>query len=420
MTESTFERYVDRLAAARFVAFGNLTRDDLINHIRRIDSAVAEIQGHGFEPTPFESHPELATAVGLAEGMQLWVKDETENVSGSHKARHLFTAALEESINPSGDGPLAIASCGNAALGAAIIAAAVSRELEVYVPQWANDAVVAEIESLGARVLRIDRHPDVPGDPAHHAMVCAIDAGATPFSCQGTETPAAIDGGRTIAYEMIDRLLADDDLARIDRLFVQVGGGALGTALVTGLAGLENLATTPVVHVVQPVGNHPLAVAWDTLARELLQLCPDPQGWGIDNLSRSDSASEIGARGSDFGREITRRLRNSPQHYMRPWPTEPQSVATGILDDVTYDWVDLMEAMLCTGGHPIVCPEDDLRRAHGLARRHSEIAVCPTGSAGLAGLLTLLREAPDAIAQGERVAVLFTGHQRAGDPDSLA
>ena len=60
--------------------------------------------------------------------------------------------------------------------------------------------------------------------------------------------------------------------ARLDRLFVQVGGGALATAVVTGLAaavGRGDLARMPRVHAVQPEGNHPLVRAWDTLVLEV-------------------------------------------------------------------------------------------------------------------------------------------------------
>ena len=57
---------------------------------------------------------------GLPHGIELWVKDETTNVSGSHKGRHLFGVAVREALAPSGEGPWAIASCGNAALAASV------------------------------------------------------------------------------------------------------------------------------------------------------------------------------------------------------------------------------------------------------------------------------------------------------------
>ena len=100
------------------------------------------------------------------------------------------------------------------------------------------------------------------------------------------------------------------------------------------------------------------------------------------------------------------------------------SYASGILDDITYDWVDIVEAMLASGGWPLVASEDDLQRAHRLAHRHTSIDVCPTGASGLGGLVSLTA-ASDAsgstgVSPGERVAVLFTGRMRPGDPWPLA
>jgi threonine synthase len=413
---SSFEQYLDRLDVARLVDDGTISRADLVGVIQRLDAAVAEIDGHGFEPTPFEQQPRLREAVGLSDGIQLWVKNETGNVSGSHKARHLFGVAIRESVVPSGDGAWAIASCGNAALGASVVAAAAGHDLEVFVPTWANDAVVGHMEGLGARVVRTDREPGVLGDPTHHAMVAAVAGGATAFSCQGTETPAAIDGGRTIAYEMVDTLAAHDAPAapRLDRLFVQVGGGALGTAVVTGLARSE-LEALPLVHVVQPVGNHPLVRAWDTLLAELTGATVEPTVGG-----RLHAAEELGVLDDPAIREALARLTANPATYMRAWDDEPTSYASGILDDVTYDWMQLIEAMLRTGGFPIVATEAALREAHRVAHRHTDIPVCPTGAAGLGGLMTLHENEPGAIVDGERIAVLFTGRMRPGDPDPLA
>ena len=424
---STFERYSDRLEAHRLVEAGAVSAAALEVAVRQLDDAVARVEGNGFEPTPFAPAPDLAEAVGLG-GAELWVKDETGNVSGSHKARHLFGVALAHRLADTGAGaeapPYAIASCGNAALAAAVVARAVGRPLDVFVPTWANDAVAARITELGGRVVRCEREPGVPGDPAHHAMLAAIDAGAVPFSCQGTETPAAIDGGRTLAWEMTDELIEhySGPPARLDRLFVQVGGGALATAVVTGLAAAVargDLARLPVVHAVQPSGNHPLVRAWDRLASELLDEPPP-----LSNSARAAAAGAIGPMEGGPLRAVVRRLHAHPSRYMRVWEQEPVSYASGILDDITYDWVDIVEAMLASGGWPLVASEDDFRRAHRLAHRHTSIDVCPTGASGLGGLLALTAASDDSgvagVSPGERVAVLFTGRMRPGDPDPLA
>ena len=210
---STFEQFAPRLEVHRLVETGELPADRLVSAVRELDAAVARVEGHGFERTPFGPSPELADAAGIGTA-ELWVKNEIGNVSGSHKARHLFGVALAHRLADADAGaeapPYAIASCGNAALAAAVLSRAVGRRIDVFVPTWANDAVVARITELGGRVVRCEREPGVSGDPAHHAMLAAIEAGAVPFSCQGTETPATIDGGRTLAWEMVDSLVEHD------------------------------------------------------------------------------------------------------------------------------------------------------------------------------------------------------------------
>jgi hypothetical protein len=83
---------------------------------------------------------------------------------------------------------------------------------------------------------------------------------------------------------------------------------------------------------------------------------------------------------------------------MWPWEEPRPSVATGILDDETYDWVAVVRGMLKTGGFPIVVGEEELIDA----RRRAGDRVSATGAAGLAGLLQLERV-------GESQLVLFTG-----------
>ncbi len=95
---------------------------------------------------------------------------------------------------------------------------------------------------------------------------------------------------------------------------------------------------------------------------------------------------------------------------MWPWEEVPHSIAEGILDDETYDWLAVLRGMAATGGTTVVADEQTLSEANRMASETTGIAVSHTGSAGLAGLLHLKREG--AIATGARVGVLFTGVQR--------
>jgi hypothetical protein len=95
---------------------------------------------------------------------------------------------------------------------------------------------------------------------------------------------------------------------------------------------------------------------------------------------------------------------------MWPWEGEPKSIARGILDDETYDWLAVVRGMMATGGHPVVVDENVLERAHEVGRMATRIDVDHTGTSGLAGFLAM-RDRGE-VGPEERVAVLFTGAQR--------
>lgn len=316
----------------------------------------------GFAVTPYAVAPNVSDAVGR----EVWIKDETGNVGGSHKGRHLVTillhlrAAEELGVAPYGTvrPPLAIASCGNAAIAAATLAARVGWTLRVFVPDWADDTVVRILDGLGAEITRCPRRPDDPaGDPAVLRFREAVAAGALPFSVQGPENALCLDGGRTLGWE-----LADADTPP-ERVLVQVGGGAFAACVGWGLGPGTRLDT------VQTGGCAPLARAWD----------------------RSDGVpdDQLGQRWDQL---------------MTPWP-DPHSAADGILDDETYDWLGDIEVMRRSGGRPIVATERQVLDAHDLAQT-TAIPVSATGSAGLAGLLA------DPGDPTERVAVVFSGITR--------
>jgi threonine synthase len=93
---------------------------------------------------------------------------------------------------------------------------------------------------------------------------------------------------------------------------------------------------------------------------------------------------------------------------MWAWEEEPHSLADGILDDETYDWIGILNGMSDTGGFPVVADEEAVVRSHQLATQFTDISVSPTGSAGLAGVL----QVRDAIANDERIVVVFSGVAR--------
>jgi hypothetical protein len=91
---------------------------------------------------------------------------------------------------------------------------------------------------------------------------------------------------------------------------------------------------------------------------------------------------------------------------MRAWPN-PHSLADGILDDETYDWIADVDVMRASGGRPVVAGEADIVRAHELALA-AGFDVSPTGSAGLAGVLA----ARGQLDAGERLLLIMSGVAR--------
>jgi threonine dehydratase len=203
-----------------------------------------------------------------------------------------------------------------------------------------------------------------------------VAAGAVPFGVQGTENAWCLDGGRVIGWEIVHQLGAD----ALTKMFVQVGGGAfaagIGEAFV--LSGLHSALIT-----VQTHGCAPLERAWRMAAT-------------------TGGTANAGPRWAEC---------------MWPWESEPASLADGILDDETYDWVAVCDAMTKTGGFPVVSPEADVVAAYAMAHRATSIDVSPTGSAGLAGLITL--RAAERVAASERVGVVFSGIRRGVDLPAL-
>ena len=387
-----FLRYRSLLRFSHVARARGLDDDDVRELITDLDARVAAVEGHGFRATPFARSAELGRRLGCSPRGGVWVKDETGNVSGSHKARHLMGLALHlETVSrlgltrPGPQPPLAIASCGNAALAAAVVARAAGRTLEVFVPADADLAVVTRLKELDARITTCPRGEGANGDPTHRRLRAAIAEGALPFTCQGSDNGLAIEGCETLGWEIVDALRASG--GHLDRVIVQVGGGALASAVARSLreaVALGAMSAVPRIDTVQTEGAAPLRRAYERVAAR------------IGSGERREDAVRYAA---------THRSR-----FMWPWEQEPRSVARGILDDETYDWIAVVDAMLATGGSPLVVGEERLEEANALGRQSTGIDVDHTGSAGLAGLLALAQEG--SIGTDERVAVLFTGARR--------
>ncbi len=369
-----FLAYREYLAVDAYGASLGLDTTERIAIIQELDDAVRSVDGTGFVRTPMKRADALSDELGFTADGGIWIKDETHNVAGSHKARHLFTelvylvmterADVAPWKSPTERPILAIASCGNAAIAASTLAAAVKWPIAVHVPEASAPSVISKLESLHADIRvcpRLDSDP--AGDPCVLRFREEVAAGAIPFGVQGTENAWCLDGGRTIGWELLKEIGH-----RVDRIFIQVGGGAFASSIASSM---RNVGTHPKLHAVQTEGCAPLSRAWD-------------------RAKATGGTRDAGSRWSEC---------------MWAWEEEPHSLADGILDDETYDWIGILNGMSDTGGSPVVASEVAVIRAHELASQFTEIKVSPTGSAGLAGVLQMRHE----IADDERIVVVFSG-----------
>ncbi len=415
-----FVRWRQRLHAWHLAEQNGWTDEQFVELVERLDVAVRQFDGgRGFVITPLSPSADLAECLGMSE--PVWVKDETGNVSGSHKARHLFGVLLllEVAGGAWAQRPLAIASCGNAALAAAVLAKAAGRVLDVYIPGDANPRVVERLSSLGAHIHVCERQAGEAGDPCFLRFLEGVQEGSIAFACQGPENGFAIEGGETLGWELAAELAQHQQ--GLDRLFVQVGGGALGSAVARGVGQAVSgqwLPWQPKLHPVQALGAYPLARAYERIARGMDRALGVTEPDQDEADGSKPAVDHRAARAARLARSwqdpavqgVFARAVRDRQSVMWPWEDAPHSIAHGILDDETYDWVVLLRHTFASGGYPVVVTEAQLEQANSLAHATTGIPVCPTGSAGLAGLLALRHV--DAVAADEATAVLFTGITR--------
>ncbi|EJW10990.1 Threonine synthase [Rhodovulum sp. PH10] len=381
--ENPFLRYRSWLTPYRLARAAGLSDEAYKEIVKELDEKLITVDGRGFRITPMAAQPALARAVGLHG--PLLVKNETGNVAGSHKARHLmgvliFLRVLEAARLPAAasvkDKRLAIASCGNAALAAAVVARAADKPLDVFIPPDAEASVVARLRDLGAAIKICERRPSETGDPCVSAFRAAVAGGALPFGVQGPDNGLAVEGARTLAFEIAEFFARDATTSNNPgTLAVQVGGGALASALAQGFAlaaRAKVLSRAPRLLVVQTEGCAPLARA----------------------VSRADGVDPAEAA-------------RARSRFMWPWEQTPTSLAHGILDDETYDWLEILKSIRSTGGAACVVDEETVAKAHALGRAHTGIDVSATGTAGLAGVIASAK----ALGDGP-VTVIFSGVER--------
>jgi threonine dehydratase len=186
-----------------------------------IDSAARRLRegaGAFLRQTPLWKLP--ASAFGIeVPGVELWLKLEHMQVSGSFKARGMMNRLLANDIPESG---VVVASGGNAGIATAAAAKALGVRCQVFLPGVSPEAKRARLRALGAEVIVVgELYPDALAA----CLTRQRETGA--LLTHAYDQPEVVAGAGTLGVE----IEAEGGLP--DSVLVSVGGGGL----IGGLAG---------------------------------------------------------------------------------------------------------------------------------------------------------------------------------------
>ena len=215
----------------------------LINRFRAVlpVSEATPVVTLGEGSTPLLEAPRLSERLGI----EIWLKWEASNPTGSYKDRGM-TVAVSKAVEE-GAGAVICASTGNTAASAAAYAARAGIPAVVLTPAGAvAGPKVAQTRMLGAQVL------EVRGD-FDEAL-----ASAQELSRRGTHVlvnsvnPYRREGQKTAVFEIVEELGAAPDA-----FVIPYGGGGNTSAYAAGIAELG--LTTPIISV--EAENRPTTLA---------------------------------------------------------------------------------------------------------------------------------------------------------------
>lgn len=299
--------------------------------------------------TPLLASSRLAEALGVE---ALWVKDESQNPSGSFKARGMSTAITR--ARELGVTRICLPSAGNAAGAAAAYAALAGLTARVYMPADSGEAFFRECRAYGAEVHAVEGTIADCGK----AMREMCDP-AEWFDLSTLKEPFRLEGKKTMGYELFE----DSGGALPDVIVYPTGGG-------TGLIGMWK--------------------AFD----EMQQM-----GWIGDTRPRMLSVQAEGCapivRAFETGSEFATPFAN------------PHTGALGLrVPSAVGDFL-ILRAIRESKGEAIAVREDDWADGQRLLGRMLGLFASPEGGAAIAGLRKAVEQG--IVSPDERVVVFNTG-----------
>jgi threonine synthase len=202
--------------------------------------------------TPLVTAPHLAARCKMG---RLWIKDESQNPTGSFKARGMAIAvAMAKYL---GATKLAAPSAGNAAGALAAYAARAGLPAYLFMPKDAPKANVIECRTLGAHVTLVD---GLITDCARQIAERKAQEGW--FDLATLKEPYRVEGKKTLGYELAEQL----EWKLPDSIIYPTGGGTGLIGMWKAFAELEELGwidrQRPRMIAVQAKGCRPIVSAF--------------------------------------------------------------------------------------------------------------------------------------------------------------
>jgi threonine synthase len=284
------------------------------------------------------------------QGIELWLKDESGNPTGSFKARGLSLAVNR--ARELGAPGVQLASAGNAALALTAYAAAAGLPARVAMPEDTPRTILERCREYGAEVL------SGPGTLVEAAKL--LEPGTERYWTLSTlREPYRVEGKKTLGFELAEQF----EWELPDWIVYPLGGG-------TGLVGMHK--------------------AFDELER-----------LGLIGPRRPRFVAVQAAGCAPIVRAFEQGTESA-----EPWE-DPQTRVWGLRVPRAIGDFLVLRALRQTGGRAVAVNEDRLEKVAAWIAAHEGLRVGPEGAAALAAVEEL--EAAGAFVAGERVVVFQTG-----------
>ena len=298
--------------------------------------------------TPMLHARRLGSAIGAP---RLFIKDESQNPTGSFKARGMAVAVSR--LRDLGLKRAYLPSAGNAGLALAAYGAAAGIDCTIFIPVETPPGVAEECRAYGARV------EEVPGILPDAARRMEAEPHLERAAVLSTfREPCRVEGKKTIAFEIAAQCGRESP----DWILFPTGGGTGIVAIWKAYEELESLGwlegAKPRLAVVQSTGCAPLVRAFRCGAE-----CAEP----FDN---------------------------------------PVTVASGIRVPATRADRLILRALRESGGAAVAVPDEEIMRAVGEIASSEGIFPSPEGAAAWAGCKALVSEGT--IDPSSRIIVINT------------